>query len=108
MLSPGVGVATGILKQPAVAVEQDRRGHQPVDEVTIVADQQDGSIVVGDDLLQQIQRFEVEVVGRLVQHQQVAGVCQVLWPASGGSARRPTSDSTGARAARSLNRKSRM
>ena len=39
-----------------------------------MADQQQRAREIGDDLLQQVERVHVEVVGRLVQHHQVAGL----------------------------------
>jgi len=41
-----------------------------------VADQQNRAGVVGQEFLEQFQGFEVEVVGGLVEHQQVAGLGQ--------------------------------
>jgi hypothetical protein len=40
-------------------------------KVAVVADDQDSAFIVGDHFLQQVQRLEIEVVGRLVQHEQV-------------------------------------
>ena len=36
-----------------------------------MADDQDGALVIADHLLQQVERFQVEIVGRLVEDQQV-------------------------------------
>ena len=36
-------------------------------------DQQDGAVIVGDDFLKQVEGFEVEVVGRLVEHEEIGG-----------------------------------
>ena len=36
-----------------------------------MADDEDGAVIIGDHLLQQVERFEVEIVGRLVEHEQV-------------------------------------
>ena len=43
-----------------------------------MADQQDGAGIVAEHVLQHVQRFEVEVVGRLVEHQQVRRLRQHL------------------------------
>ena len=73
-----VAVAAGIFDRRAVAFEGDGRGHQPVEEVAVVAHQQDGAVVVVERLLQEVERVGVEVVGRLVEHQQVGGRGQRL------------------------------
>ena len=70
-----------------------------------MADQQDRARVVVQQLLQQVERFDIEVVGRLVQHQQIAFARHQL----GQQQPRlfpPDSARTGARACRSSNRKS--
>ena len=41
-----------------------------------MADQDDGAGIVRDHLLQQIEGLEVEIVGGLVEHQQVRGLRQ--------------------------------
>ena len=78
VLLAGVGVAARVLEHPALSVEQDGRRHQPFDEVTVVADQQHCAFVVGDHFLQQVEGLQIKVVGRLVEHQQVAGVGEAL------------------------------
>ena len=36
-----------------------------------MADDQDRPVIIGDHFLQQVERFQVQIVGRLVQHEQV-------------------------------------
>ncbi len=36
-----------------------------------MADDEHRAVIIGDDLLQQVERLEVEVVGRLIEDQQV-------------------------------------
>src|SRR5690606_36642108 len=55
----------------AAAVERDGRGGQPVDEVAVVANQDQRALVVGQQVLEQVESVHVEVVGRFVQHQQI-------------------------------------
>ena len=71
-----VAPAARRLDDVAGAVQRDGRGRQPVDEVAVVADQDQGAVVVGQHLFQQVQRLHVEVVGGLVEHQQVGGAGQ--------------------------------
>ena len=54
-----------------------------------MADEQHGAGIVAEHLLQQVERLEVEVVGRLVEHQQVRRAAPARGPASAGRARRP-------------------
>ena len=104
VLLAGVGVAARVLEHPTLSVEQDGRRHLPVDEVTVVADQQHCAFVVGDHFLQQVEAPDRSLVG---VEQQVAGVGEALGQRQ-AVALTPESESTGARAARSLGRKSRM
>ncbi len=62
--------------------------------------------IVGQQVLEQVQRLHVEVVGRLVEHQQVGRLWPGRGPAAGGCARRPTGLRTGWRSWLSVNRKS--
>ena len=43
-----------------------------------MADQQQRAGIIGQHLLEQVQCLDVEIVGRLVEDQQVAGLCQDL------------------------------
>ena len=73
-----VAVAAGIFHHVAVAFDRDGAGDQPVEEIAVVADQQQRALVFGQHVLQQVERVHVEVVGRLVQHDQVAGLGEQL------------------------------
>src|SRR3546814_7602497 len=53
----------------------NRRGHRAIEEIAIMADKDDGAAIAGDDLLQQVQRFDVEIIGRFVEDQQVRRPC---------------------------------
>ena len=46
-------------------------GRHAIEEVAIVADEQHRAGIVREQFLQQFQRFEIEIVRRLVEHQQV-------------------------------------
>ena len=70
-LSNPILVAAGDDIDLARPIEPERDRHGPVEEVAVVADDQDRALVIGDHLLEQVERFKVEVVGRLVEHQQV-------------------------------------
>ena len=41
-----------------------------------MADQDHGAFIVAEHLLEHIERFQIEIIGRLVQHQQVGGLGQ--------------------------------
>ena len=66
-----VGVAAGIFGPAAVAFRRDHAAHQAVEEIAVVADQQHGAGIVAEHVLEHVERFQVEIVGRLVEHQQV-------------------------------------
>ena len=85
-----VGVAAGIFGPLALALGHQNRGCHPVEEVAVVADQQDRTLIVGQHLLQQVERFEIEVIGRLVEHQQIRGLGQFARQDAAAPARRPT------------------
>ena len=61
-----------------------------------MADDQHRAVIVGDHFLQQVERLEVEVVGRLVEHQQVRLRARTRAPAAAATARRPTAMPIGA------------
>ena len=80
-----VGIAAGIFLPAPLPFPGDHAGHGAVEEVAVVADQDHGAGIVRDQFLQQVERLEVEVVGRFVQHQQVRrareGACEHQPPA---------------------------
>ena len=66
-----VAVAAGIVEPAAVAVGRDHAIDEAIEEIAIVADEQHRAGIVRQHVLEHIERFHVEVVGRLVEHQQV-------------------------------------
>ena len=66
-----VGVAAGIDVPAPVALRHHDGRHGAVEEIAVVRHQQHRAGIVVDHLFQQIERFEIEIVGRLVEHQQV-------------------------------------
>src|SRR3546814_6202656 len=56
-----VGIAAGDDIDLARAVEAEGHGDGAIEEVAVVADQQHGSVIVGDHFLEQVERFEIEV-----------------------------------------------
>ena len=68
-----VFIAAGDNVDLARAVEAERDRHRAVEEVAVMADDQHRAVIIGNHFLQQIERFEIEVVSRLVEHQQVGG-----------------------------------
>ena len=54
-----------------MAIKRYGGGGDTVDEITVVADQQHGAIIIAKDVLQQVQRFNIQIVGRFIHDQQV-------------------------------------
>ena len=73
-LGQHVGVAAGIFGPAAVAFGREHQVHDAIQEVAVVADEDDGAGIGAEHFLQHVQRFQIEVVGGLVQHQQVGGL----------------------------------
>jgi len=71
-----VGIAAGIFGPSAVALRRDHRGDRAVEEVAVVAHEEERARIGGEHLLQQIERLEVEIVGRLVEHHEIRGLRQ--------------------------------
>ena len=76
VLANEVGPAAGSLDDVAAAVHGDGRGGQPVDEVAVVADQDQGAVVGLEQLFQLVERVHVEVVGRFVEDQHIGRLGQ--------------------------------
>src|SRR5690606_26114521 len=62
---------------PIVFEREDRRG-DAVEEVAVVGDDEAGAAELDDELFERAEGGDVEVVGRLVEHEQVRGVAQDL------------------------------
>src|SRR4051812_24888790 len=70
-LGQHVGIAAGIFEPASVTLGHDHGRHHAVEKIAIVADQDHGALVVAEHFLEDVEGLEVEVVGRLVQHQEV-------------------------------------
>ena len=100
-----IAVAADVFAPHPVAFGDDHLGDDVVEEGAVVADQKHGAAVLFQQFFQQFQRIDVEVVGRFVQHQQLAGLANRR--ASNRRLRSPPdSDLTGERARSGANRKS--
>ena len=64
-------VPADVLRRRRLPFERERAGHDVVEEHAIVADEQHRAVELADQLLEQLQRLDVEIVGRLVEHQHV-------------------------------------
>ena len=70
-LAEVVVVAAVVFLDPAVGLDDQGAGHDVVEEGPVVADQQDRPLILDQQAFEQLQRLDVEVVGRLVQDQHV-------------------------------------
>ncbi len=66
-----VGIAASIFRPAPAAFSNEDRGRNPIEKVAIVARENDGAFIVGKHLLQQIERLEIEIVGRLVEDEEI-------------------------------------
>ena len=57
----------------SVAFERKYLRDDIVQKCSVVAHQQDGARVILEQRLKQLQRFHIEIIGGLVQHQQICG-----------------------------------
>ena len=68
-----IGITARVGGDTAVFNDDDRGGYA-VDELTVVRNQEEGAIHVGQLFFQELQRFHVKVVGGFVHNQEVAGI----------------------------------
>ena len=111
---PSGQLASGLLGAPGVpwpvevarpaGLELEHRGANRLQEPAVVGDEHDRRVDVDQVLLEPLERLDVEVVGRLVQQQQVRLRRRARGPARRGSARRPRSCRAGGRARRRRSR----
>ena len=66
-----VVITSRVFTEAALAFEHQRAGDDIVEKRSIVADEQQGSLVVGQQLFQKLERLDVEIVGRLIENQHV-------------------------------------
>jgi len=72
LLRLGIRPAAGIDGGVPVSLHVDGGGRHAVEKVAVMADQQHRARVLVQKLLQKVERFDIKVVGRLVEHQQIA------------------------------------
>ena len=66
-----IAVAAGMAADLPVVLEDERARDDRIEEIAIVAHDEQRAVVVGQPLLERFQRLDVEVVRRLVEHEQV-------------------------------------
>jgi hypothetical protein len=66
-----VAIAAGVFDPAAVSLRHDHAIDEPVEKIPIVADEQNRSGIFGQRVLEHVQRFHVEVVGRLIEDQKI-------------------------------------
>ena len=79
----------------AAAGEHHHAGHGIVHELSVMAHHQNGAFKGNQNVFQQLQRFNIQVIGGFIQHEDVSGLaeqlgenCSVLLPTAEGSRRR--------------------
>ena len=76
-LAHPVVVTPGILADATIALQRQGAADDVVEQLPVVADEEQGaaafSCIVLQRGLEQFERLDVEIVGRLVEHQQVGG-----------------------------------
>src|SRR5690606_32407360 len=60
----------------AVTFKDQRAGYHVVEKTPVVAYQKNRAFVLLQQILQQLQRIDIEVVGRLVKHQDIGRPCK--------------------------------
>src|SRR5271163_353754 len=68
-----VGIAAGIFDPASAPLRYEDRSDDPIEKISVVTDQQERAGIVGQQFLQQIERLDVEIVGRLVKYEDVRG-----------------------------------
>ena len=70
-LTQPIRIRADVLMRHAVAFERNHAGHEVVQKGSVVADDEHCAGVIRDQFLQKFQRFRVQVVGRLVEHEHI-------------------------------------
>ena len=73
-----VAVAPGIFGPAALAFRHHDAADEPIEKIAVVADEEDGPGIVAKDILEDVERLHVEIVGRLIEDEQVRWLCQHL------------------------------
>src|SRR6478736_6818015 len=75
-LAQPIGVTADVLAPYAAALGGQRLGNDIVEKAPIVAHEQQRAGVALQSLFEQLQRLDVEVVRRLVEHDEIGGACE--------------------------------
>ena len=73
-LTQGIAVAAHVFFDAAVPAEHQAGRGDGIDEVPVMADQQQGAGVIVQQLFEQFEGFHIQIVGRLVHHQHIRGL----------------------------------
>ena len=73
-----IAVAPGVAPHLSIGLEHERRRDHGVEKVSIVAHDEQRAFVLGEPVLERFERLDVEIVRRLVEHEQVGGLREQL------------------------------
>ena len=68
-----IAVATDMFINMTTAIKDPQLGNDVINKRTVVGNEQQSAIKINQALFQKLQCFDVEIVGWLIHHQQVAG-----------------------------------
>lgn len=101
---PVIVTSNIFIDDPIPLIGQDA-GHQIIEEGTVMADDQNGSGVVNQEFLEEIEGVRIKIVGRFIQHQKIGGLGKKTGQQQAVSFP-PESDLTGCLALSGVNKKS--
>ena len=71
-----VRVAPGVLPDPTASLDDEEAGDEVVEERPVVADEEQRARELREPFLEDVEGLDVEIVGRLVEHQQIRRACE--------------------------------
>jgi hypothetical protein len=73
-----VAIAADIFMDDAIAFQGDDAGDEAIEEIAVVTDQQQSALIIGQHLFEEIECLYIEIVGRLIEDQQIRCLRQHL------------------------------
>ena len=71
LLRQPVGITTDEFSNDTITFKHQRTGNHIIEKGTVMTDQQQGTVIVHQQFFKQLQRFHIQIIGRLVHNQQV-------------------------------------
>ena len=69
-----IRIAAGMGNNLCLAFKSQNAGDGAIQKIAVMADDQNRAVIIGNHFLKQFQRFNIQIIGRLIKNQKIMGL----------------------------------